>query len=446
MNLFDTIIARITPDGESAVAVVRISGGNSLAYLSKITEKNTFKPRKAVLVKIVLSGGVKDFALAVYYPKPGSYTGEDVCEISVHGNQYLVRKLIETCVDMGARIADRGEFTYRAYMNGKMDLSQVEGVLSMINSSNESSLRRAGASLEGNLGRKVKKSLENLDLCRAELEICALEEDTYPKLSKDFYGRLKKAFNDVDEIASWSSAAAKDFEKPQVFIIGPPNAGKSTLFNRFYGSHRVVVSDAPGTTRDMIREEVDFPGGMIRLVDGAGLRDEHFDSVEKLGKEILLDKLRGADAVIVLLDAVAEWKSDLKKFSALTEGKKRVLALNKSDLAIEVGRLPEEILPVSAVTGENLDSLKREISTKLWGESAENKTSDGDPFVSERASLLASEALSSIKRAEKNIEKDVWDIAAYELEKVSENLGSIIGVHVKPGEIVALFDKFCVGK
>ncbi|MBN1150192.1 50S ribosome-binding GTPase [candidate division WOR-3 bacterium] len=446
MNLFDTIISRITPDGESAVASVRMSGEKSLTCVLQLTGRKFFTPRKATLVKLKLDQGISDQAVVVYYPGVNSYTGEDVCEVSVHGNQYLVKKLIGNCIEKGLRTAEKGEFTYRAFLNGKMDLAQAEGVLAMIKASNENSLRRAGSALSGKAGEKVKKIIENLNECRAELEISTFGEDVRPLLSPAFLENFRKIKEDIETVSRWSASAARDLVKPQIFIVGPPNAGKSTLFNMLYGSKRVVVSDQPGTTRDMIREEVYLPKGSVVLVDGVGIREKGSDLIERQGKDIFLEKLKEADAVIMLLNAESDWRDDFALFSSFSEKIKTVVALNKCDLGISPVEVPDEIIKLSAKTGLNLECLKSILSEKLWPEPQKDDISEQDAYFSERSYLLIGESLKSCEKAGNFIEEDLWDIAAFELENVSKNLGRIVGIHEKPGEIVGLFDKFCVGK
>ncbi|MBN1620190.1 50S ribosome-binding GTPase, partial [candidate division WOR-3 bacterium] len=332
MNIFDTIVARITPEGEGAVSVIRLSGDKSFLCLKNLTGKVKFTPRKAMLVKIKLPSEISDKAVAICYPKNHSYTGEDVCELSLHGNDYLVEKAIQACVEMGARTAQRGEFTLRAFLNGKMDLTQAESVLSLIKCSNEKALKRAGLSSEGKTGQKVRKAIGMVDFCRAELEVCALEDTSNPCLTNAFLEKMSETEKDLGELLSWSQAGKRDLHKPQVFIIGPPNAGKSTLFNRLFGSKRVVVSEIPGTTRDMIREDIVLQKGIVRLFDGAGFRDGNADELETMGRELYLEKFDDADLFILLLDASSDSEKEIQRYIEMTKGKKRIIALNKSDL------------------------------------------------------------------------------------------------------------------
>ncbi len=446
MNIFDTIVARITPEGESAVSVIRLSGDKSFLCLKNLTGKEKFTPKKAMLVKIKLPSGISDKAVAVCYPKNRSYTGEDVCELSLHGNDYLVEKAIQACVESGARTAQRGEFTLRAFLNGKMDLTQAESVLSLIKSSNEKALKRAGSSAEGKTSGKVKKAIDSVDFCRAELEVCALEDTSNPFLTDAFFEKMSETEKDLGKLLSWSQAGKRDLHKPQVFIVGPPNAGKSTLFNRLFGSKRVVVSEIPGTTRDMIREDIVLQKGLVRLVDGAGFRERNDDNLETMGRELYLEKFNDADLFILLLDSSSDWEKEIQGYINMTKGKNSIIALNKSDLAGNSASIPEGAILISALKGENLEALKQRIESEIWDKKNFSKDPDDEAYVSERASLMITSAKESFKNAQTKISEDLWDIASFELLKVKEHLSAVIGLDVKPGDVVGLFDKFCVGK
>ncbi|MEG1547387.1 MAG: tRNA uridine-5-carboxymethylaminomethyl(34) synthesis GTPase MnmE [Clostridia bacterium] len=435
----DTIFALSTPIG-GAIAVIRISGGEAKAILQRIFTGNIV-PRYASFGRIVDEGVTLDEAVAVYFQSPGSYTGEDVAELSVHGGQAVVQGCMEL-ISRYARAAEPGEFTKRAFLNGKMDLTRAEAVMDVINAASSRSASAALRQLEGELGVRIAAIEETLldALCGIDAAIDYPEE-----LEEDVLSSLPDV---IDVARQQIQALIEDGLKSRVLrdgalvvIAGRPNAGKSSLLNAITGTQRAIVTALPGTTRDIIEEQLSICGMPVRLVDTAGIRNTD-DVVEREGVARAKNIIERADLVLLAFDSAACLTHEDAELCALICAKPCVAVLCKTDLAPAV--TPDQVqamcavppIMVSADTGEGLTELKAQIARHIApGESAlvTNVRHIEALRLAESALICAACAV------------DV-DCIATDIRTSLTALGAITGREVDAEVIDGIFRRFCVGK
>ncbi len=441
----DTIVACATPWGRSAVAMVRISGPNALEIVGTICEPVGGMPpfRRARLTKLRDSRGLFDEGLLTIFEAKSSYTGEDSAEISTHGNPLIVERLISACVSVGARVAIEGEFTRRAFLNGRLDLTRAEAVLQAIDASSTRGLEVARLGLSGELAKWIDGLRERLTHLIAELE-ARLD---YPgeDLVEDNEEQLLAG---LLSIAAESRDAANTFKVGRVLVdgatvalVGPVNAGKSSLFNRLGGSVRALVSDQPGTTRDVVERRVMLDSVAITLLDTAGERGEAH-GLEEAGIELGRSLTKNADLVVVVVPAhdAASGKGVLEA----TKGRNRIMVANHCDRPDADQSLGNEMFMTSAISGAGLSELSSAITEALVGEAHGNaavviaSSRQRDLLLKVETNVRASiEALQSFAGVA---------VAAEELYGALEPLDAIIGRDTRESVLDALFSRFCIGK
>lgn len=443
-----TIVAIATPVFPSGIGVIRISGPDSLGALQKLTGKGRdfFPPRVLKVVRVFSSEGEPlERCLAVFMPAPRSYTGEDVVEIHCHGSPPLLEAILKEVLSLGVGLAGPGEFTKRAFLNGKLDLSQAEAVLSLVQAPNIALARAALKQLEGELSREISVLEDRLTSLLALLEGALdfpddveAEEDEVRIFLKEIFDRLEMLL----EKARLGDMAAKI---PELVIVGRPNVGKSSLLNALLGKERAIVTPIPGTTRDSVEEELNIDGQRFRLVDTAGLGKAK-GLLDSLGQKRTRDLLEKGDMIIFLVDiSTPPSPEDFEILQAL-EGKKFLLLGNKVDLAEDPSwtsfpKAPS--LKVSALTGDGLEDLKK----TLLEEGKKLFPPAGDLFF---LSLRQKEALSvsreAIKRAIDGLGVNPLDMICEEVRSASRSLFQLTGKEVSPKVIEEIFSRFCVGK
>lgn len=452
MRQEESIAAVCTGPG-GAIAIVRISGAESLRIASSVWDApagqglSAQSPRRMVLGRTAFDGG--EPVLAVYMPGPRSYTGEDVVELHCHGGAAAPKRLLEAVLRSGARMAEPGEFTRRAFINGRMDLTQAEAVAELIASKSASALALAERQVSGSLGRELKALRTPLLDILADIESrMDFPEEDIPWLPKEELAA---------SIASCEAKAAKLFasrrdgavlrEGVRLVIAGRPNVGKSSLLNALLGFDRAIVSPSPGTTRDTIEESASINGIPVRLTDTAGLR-ESSDQIERLGVERSRKSICGAEAVLWLLDAsscdVSGEAAHLKE--NLPPGLPTIAVWNKSDLRKGSAPLPELDVPsvrVSALTGEGLAQLTELFAKTVWGSESH---AEPEAAVSARHSALLEAAMPALAEAREKILLEQWELAASSLRVALRSLGEITGEDASPDVLDAIFSRFCIGK
>jgi len=452
----DTICAISTPLGEGGIGIVRISGpdaANIAARLFKPVRKNSSfvkEGRKLIFGHIIDGEEVLDEVLLSYHPRPYTYTREDIVEINCHGGIIPLKRILQLAIEKGARVAEPGEFTKRAFLNGRIDLTQAEAVMDLIVSRTERSAAAAVRQMAGGLKQKIesmrKKVLEILVEMEALFDYP--EEDIDIEL-ESIPPRMRKIKEALQHLIAAGERGRIIREGVNIVIAGRPNAGKSSLLNHLLGKKRAIVSDIPGTTRDVLEEDINIAGVPIRLVDTAGIR-ETGNIIEMEGVKLAREKAEQADLILHIVDGSIPLSNEDKAMAQLKQ--KGLTIINKADLPVVVSEdevkalLPQrQEVTVSLKTGKNLDLMESKLESILLGEKGIEAE---PPLVTNIRHLqnlkLADEGLSNSLQAIK--EGMPLEIAAIDLREALEALGRITG-EGSPMEIVhQVFERFCVGK
>ena len=438
------IAAIATAPGMGAIGVVRVSGPNLATLIGSLIGA-PLKPRQAVLARFRdAAGEVLDVGLALYFPAPHSYTGEDVLELQAHGGPVVLHLLLKRCLELGARPAQPGEFTQRAYLNDKLDLAQAEGVADLISAATVEAARGALRSLQGVFSQEVERLVRHLIELRALVEATLdFPEEEIEVLRQAAFGeRVEVVLGYLDRVLSASQKGRLIRDGLQVVLVGRPNVGKSSLINKLVNEDVAIVTDIPGTTRDTIRQTIDIAGIPVHLVDTAGLRDPG-DPIERIGIERSWSAIRGADLLVVIQEAVRE-EEDPAFITEFPSDLPRIVVLNKADLigGVKASGLRDgsERIWVSAKTGAGLDLLRDAIRERAgW-------SSPGEGFFMARQRHL--EALERAKGYLANAREKGrgLEILAEELRLAQEAVSSITGEFTSDDLLGEIFARFCIGK
>jgi len=444
--LSDIIAAVSTAPGRGGIGVVRISGPRLENLLRGIVSR-PLAPRRATFADFVDARGLAiDQGIAVYFPAPHSYTGEDVLELHGHGGPVVLQLLLKRCLELGARPAQPGEFTRRAYLNDKIDLAQAESVADLIDASTTEAARSAVRSLQGAFSQRIDELLQGLIELRALVE-AALDfpdEDVEFIRQADGAGRLAGLQAKLREVMSASQQGSLLREGLRVVLAGRPNVGKSSLLNRLAGEEIAIVTDIPGTTRDAVRQSVSIEGVPVHIVDTAGLRPAT-DPVEKLGVARTWAAIEHADLVLLLLDATqGEIAADREIMRDLPAGLPRVAVMNKIDLVPHAPALKQGgggyTVWLSAKTGEGVEFLRRALLESVgWKQGAEGLFMARERHL--HALQLAQQHLEQASR-----EMATLEFLAEELRLSQQALGSITGEFTPDDLLGEIFKRFCIGK
>lgn len=460
--LNDTIAAISTPLGRGGIGIVRLSGPDAVEIARKM-----FKP---VNERILLgteshrllyghvveprTGDIIDEVLLGVMRAPNTYTREDVVEFNCHGGPVPLRKTLELALRLGARLAEPGEFTRRAFLNGRIDLAQAEAVNDIIRAGTEEGLRLAVSQLRGRLSERVREVQDSLLqlLAQVEAELDFPEED-FSRLSRDELKlRVKEIIAGVSELVKSAQKGKIYREGIKAVIVGKPNVGKSSLLNALLGEKRAIVTEIPGTTRDVIEDLVDLRGIPVRIMDTAGLRQTE-DVVEKIGVERARDLLSVADLVLLVLDACTGVEEEDEMIMGMIGQKRGIVLLNKIDVCSGDG-LEERIrhflvdwpvLKISALTGEGLELLEEEVERQVHG--GEVAPVDSLIVSNARHKAALEQAVEELEGAVEAVEMGLTDdIIALELRAAWEKIGEITGTTVTEDIVDKIFADFCIGK
>jgi tRNA modification GTPase len=442
----DTIAAVATPPGRGGIGIVRISGA-SVSDLSRSVLGKLPQARQATLaIARDAQGRALDQGIALYYAAPSSYTGEDVLEFQGHGGPAVMNNVLAAFLDAGARLAEPGEYTRRAFLNGRLDLAQAEAVADLIDASSKEAARSALRSLSGEFSRAIEAMVAALvelrALAEAMLDFPEEEVDTLHR--DDALERLGRVRASCADILSKSRRGNLLREGIHVVIAGRPNVGKSSLLNRLAGEERAIVTAVPGTTRDLVREDIAIEGVPLHVVDTAGLR-ETADEVERIGVERAWEELARADMVIAMFEADrgigSEDRAILARFeSALPAGAARIQVFNKIDLCGKPASEDESGIWMSAKTGAGVELLRQAmLSAAGWTQSGETV------FVARERHLRA------LERAARHLETAARELArlelfAEELRLAQQALAGITGEFTSDDLLGEIFRRFCIGK
>ncbi len=443
----ETITAVSTPPGEGAIALVRLSGPQAIAVADQIF-RGKQKPSEAgshlqQFGEIVAEERVIDQVMLSVHRAPASYTGEDVVEISCHGGVLVTARVWEACLQAGARAARPGEFTERAFLNGKLDLTQAEAVIDLIRAQTDLALRSAAEQLEGRLGERISRLREELISLIAHLEayIDFPDEDIAPDVGAAFLARLDEIRAQIDALLATADQGRIFREGVRVVIYGPTNAGKSSLLNRLLGFPRAIVSDLPGTTRDTIEEAVKLRGIALRLTDTAGLRTGETDAVENEGIARTERSVASADLLLQVVDASA---AKLAHFAARPADRAALLLLNKSDLPEHEDWKTCDALRISCLTDDGLAGLEDAILSKV---SEQRWDVPSAVAINTRHRDCLRRALGACDQARSAFVQNLApELVAVDLRGALQAIGEVIG-HADMEQILdALFATFCIGK
>lgn len=438
----DTVVAVATAAGRAGIGVVRLSGADAERIARAITARtDPFEPRHATFATFVAT----DHVVVTCFKAPASYTGEDVVEISAHGSPVVLAAIVRAAVDAGARLAEPGEFTLRAFLNHKIDLVQAEAVADLIAAVTPLQARAAFDQLEGTLTEAVGGIERDLFDVMAKLEASLDFPDEGYHFVEPTEARtsLTSLATRIDGLLANAARGRLIREGAQVAIVGAPNVGKSSLFNALLNTNRAIVTAIPGTTRDLLTERADIGGLSLSLIDTAGVRETE-DVVEREGVSRARDALRVADLAIVVLDRTRSLDADDRELLDATSLQPRIVVLNKSDVG---GRLhaPEvPALEVSARTGAGLEPLVAAIAETLGGS---EPTRDQLMVTNVRHAVLLERAKDSLQRAASALEGAVpEEFPLVDLQDAAQALQEITGQRTSDDLLRHIFERFCIGK
>ena len=459
MFIDDTIAAIATAPGECGIGIIRISGEKSLQVAQSIFKSKSGKMIKDYNARTLIYGTVVDNekvideVLVAYMKGPNSYTAEDVIEINCHGGFISVKKILELILSKGVRLAEAGEFTKRAFLNGRIDLSQAEAIIDVIKSKTDMAHEVAQSQLEGSLAKKIKDLRMNVTEVLAHLEVSIdfaeedVEEITYQTLEEkalELRNEIKKLYDTAE-----SGKILRDGLK--TVIVGKPNVGKSSLLNSILGENRAIVTDIAGTTRDVIEEFVNIKGIPLKIVDTAGIRETE-DVVEKIGVEKSRESFSTADLVIMVLDASRKLSEEDMEILESLKNKKTIVLLNKMDLEpqIELEKIEEfvnseDIIKISALKHQGIEELQDKIEAMVYHGSVKN--SSNLMITNSRHKDALFKAYESINDAISAIEQRMpYDFIEVDFKNIWDYLGYINGDTVREDLLDTIFANFCIGK
>lgn len=432
----DTIVALATPPGKSGVAIVRISGDKSYNILQQITKSDKFLPRYMYFKNIYLKD-IIDNALVVYFKAPYSYTGEDVVEIQCHGGYYISNSVIKFCQECGARMAEPGEYSKRAFLNGKISVDQAEGIIEIINAESEAQAKAGSVLVQGKLFDIIKTLQTELTDILAEIE-AKLDYPEYEYSDNEneiVLKRLNGIKNEIDKLLSTKISGLLVKNGVKIAIVGAPNAGKSSLLNALTNSDKSIVTDIAGTTRDIVEGEYIFNGIIFRLFDTAGIRESN-DIVEKIGIDRAKQTIDQADLVLKLLDISNPIDIDIKNKPIIT-------VYNKIDLYTKKYKNKKDLIYISAKNNINIEELKQMIFNNTI-----NQDFNTSQFYLSNARHIEciTKAYNSLSSAIDNFNNFTLDFIVSDIKDCWMHLGEVSGINSNERIIDRIFEKFCLGK
>lgn len=453
----ETIAAISTATGNGGIGIIRMSGKECFNILEKI-----FKPIKksenicgyTIKYGHIMDGdNIVDEVLVSYFKAPKSYTTENMCEINSHGGFIVERRILELCLKNGAELAEPGEFTKRAFLNGRIDLVQAESIIDLINSKSEKEAKASISQLEGNLSKNINSIKSELLDLMADVEASI----DYPEYDIEEVTN-KKILQALDKVESHLKKLNKTFKNGKILregiktaIIGKPNAGKSSLLNTILNEERAIVSETKGTTRDTIEEYVTIEGITLKLIDTAGIRETN-DEIEKIGVEKSKKLINEAELVIAIFDGTKDLSEEDYEILNLIESKNAIILLNKMDIKDfeldkndAIKKSGKETIKISARNGDNIDILYKAIANMYKINDIE--LDDGEIVTNIRHKNQIDESLKSIEKTRETVYNNMpVDIIEIYLKQILSDLGKITGDDISEDIINEIFSKFCLGK
>lgn len=461
----DTIAAISTPPGEGGIGIVRISGSDAAAVADKLFQASNkrhknhaaadFESHKVVFGKIVDEDGcIIDEALCIPMWAPNSYTREDVVEIQSHGGSLVVRRILELALKYGARLAEPGEFTKRAFLNGRLDLSQAQSVMDIIKARTDASLRMAAGHLQGKLSSEIKQMRHDILEIIAHLEasIDFPEDDIEDIAKENAYKKISAIKMRIEDMLSTFKTGRILRDGLMTAIIGKPNVGKSSLLNALLREDRAIVTDIPGTTRDSLEEYANIGGVPIRIIDTAGIRDTE-DKVEQIGVEKSVSYIEKADLILALFDGSKELSAEDEEIIELLKGKEGIILLTKQDLPqkLDSSSLQAQLdgnfkyISISTKSSNGLKQLEDEIVSRVY--SGASNQAEANFISSVRQAKALEDAKDNLVECLHTIDMGMAeDFIVIDVRSAWEKLGEITGDTVNEDIIDQIFSQFCIGK
>ncbi len=451
----NTIAAISTAPGIGGIGIIRMSGEDCFKVLEKIFKPKSDSEIKGYTIKygniLTLTGEIVDEVLVSYFKAPKSYTTENMCEINSHGGLVILNEILELCLKNGAEIAEAGEFTKRAFLNGRIDLSQAEAVIDIINAKTDKEAKMSLRQLKGNLSTEITEIRKTIISLLADIEATI----DYPEYDIEEVTN-KKILESLVEVEKKINIMEKSFENGKIIrdgiktaIIGRPNAGKSSLLNVILKEERAIVTDIEGTTRDTIEEYIQIDGIPLKIIDTAGIRNAN-NEVEKIGVKKAIEIAKDSDIVIAIFDITRDFTEEDEEILKLVQEKNAIIVLNKIDLSGKINlenlkKINKPIVKISTKTKEGIEELYNKIS-EIY--SLKNIANNGELIVSNnRHKQLIRNAKANLEIAKQTIiDKMPIDIISGNLKEIIEELGKITGETVTEDVINEIFSKFCLGK
>ncbi|MBR1612746.1 MAG: tRNA uridine-5-carboxymethylaminomethyl(34) synthesis GTPase MnmE [Succinivibrio sp.] len=455
-SIEDTIAAIATPHGRGGIAVIRVSGSQALT-VAKILTNTIPEPRKAYFKQFKLNETIVDEGLLLYFPGPNSYTGEDVIEFQGHGGNVAPKRVLDAVLSVdGVRQAEPGEFTRRAFLNNKMDLTAAEAVEDLISAGSDSAAKAALASLEGVFAKNLNELSDRITNFRVRLEVCL----DFPEEHEDFFesGKTDLELNEIESLAKRTLEVANQGvilnEGAKIVLAGSPNAGKSSLLNALAGSDKAIVTNIPGTTRDVLTASIEIEGVPVVITDTAGIRDTPSDEIEAIGIKKAIEELKKANLVLFMIDGSSFDEDTLETFNRVkdfeSDTNRIMVVVSKSDkgLCSEVANLLKEApfrdlkqITTSTKTDNGLDNLRKELSDALGIMPIEGV------FIARRRHVDELKvAYDYITRAIDIIQMGDLVLCAQEIREAQDHLGTITGAVTSDDILGKIFSTFCIGK
>ena len=457
----DTIVAISTAPGIGGVGIIRMSGDKSFDILNKI-----FRPKKEENIEDIKGYTIKygkilnpkkqeivDEVLVSYFKAPNSYTTENVCEINSHGGIIVVKNILELCIENGARLAEAGEFTKRAFLNGRIDLSQVEAVVDIINAKTEKESKASINQLEGVLSKEIKKIKKEILNVLTDIEASI----DYPEYDIEEVSN-SKAMNAMDNVQNQLENLSNSFENGKILregikvaIIGKPNSGKSSLLNKILREERAIVTDIEGTTRDTIEEFVSIKGIPFKFIDTAGIRQAD-NKVEEIGIEKSKKVAKESDLIIAMFDNSKDLTKEDKEILEFIKNRRAIILLNKCDLEDKkleneekIKKTNKKVIKISLLSESNLSSFFEELDIMF---KLNQITADNEILITNiRHKKLIENAINHTKEAKESLNIGMpIDIISINIKEILEDLSKITGENVSEDVIKEIFSKFCLGK
>lgn len=443
----DTICAISTPIGSGGIGIIRISGKNAKEVANKVLQKkiNENEVRKMELNKVFCEN-FSDTVLSVYFKSPYSFTGEDIVEIHSHGGILVTQKVLEQLIKSGARLAENGEFSRRAFLNGKISLDKAEGIIDMINAESDAQLISASNLMNGNLTKDIQKKQQVLTDILAEIEVIIdypehdIEYQTLEKF-KEKISNLKQEISDLEKTSQTGMIIKNGIN---VVLVGSPNVGKSSVMNALLNYNRAIVTNIAGTTRDTITESYVYDGIKVNLIDTAGIRQNTTNEVELIGINLAKESINKADIILFIIDGTRVLNSDEEEIIKTLNNKKVITVINKSDLPTLSFNLNFPQISISAINRTNIETLKKMIYDTVINK---NIFSNEILITNTRHKVALQNTLKSLSDALTTLaETEQLELVSIDLYNAFSNLGEITGDSNKENIVDAIFTKFCLGK